>query len=194
VKIFAYCCQSFRDATRRAAGVIPLTSPPVDAATFGVWQLEGNDFIWFDLHGEPGLRWWLGDNWIVALTAAQVREVDLGGAVVFAVNCYLADEDSPMLEALLDAGARYVVGGTGRNWAGQRTLFGAGLLGMRFLYLMSQGRDPLHSLALAKRWMRLGMAMQRVMGKSGKVMAAKDALTFRAYYRNTDRQDLRIGG
>jgi hypothetical protein len=54
---------------------------------------------------------------------------------------------------------------------------------MRFVYLMSQGRDPLHALALAKRWMRLGMAMQRVMGKMGKVAAAEDALKFRAYYR-----------
>lgn len=189
MKVFAYCCASFAEVTRQAAGVTPMLSPPVDAGSFDPVWLEGWDVLWFDLHGEVGTPWWWGDERLVALTAEQIRQADLGGTVVFAVSCHLADEGSLMLEALLDAGARYVIGGQGRNWGGRRTLFGAGLLGMRLVQLMDRGMDALEALAMAKRWLRLGIAANAVMGKRGKVMAAKDALGFRAFYRDTDRED-----
>jgi len=184
MRILAYCCERFAESTRQAAGVKPITCPPVDCASFDLRQLEGQDFIWFDLHGEPGAAWWLGDDGSVAMTAAQLREVDLGGAIVFAVNCYLADDNSPMLDALLEAGARYVVGGSGRNWGGERTLMGAGLLGMRFRQLLEREWDPMVGLAVAKQWLMLSAAADQVMGKGRKTLAAKDALEFRAFYRH----------
>lgn len=181
--VVAYCCASFAESTRRAAGVEPLTSPPLDAGIFDMHVLEGQDVLWFDLHGEPGAAWWFGDGGLVALTAGQIVKTNLRGTVVFAINCYLADDNSPMLDALLTAGARYVIGGRGCNWGGQRTLMGAGLLGMRVLMLLERGRDPLKALTLAKRWLMLKLVMDRCRGKTRRASAAQDALGFRAYYR-----------
>lgn len=158
-------------------------SPPVDCCSLDLRMLEEQDLLYFDLHGEPGASWWRGDDGLIALTDAQIRSVDLRGAIVFAVNCYLADEASPMLEALLDAGARFVVGGQGRNWAGKRTLMGAGLLGLRFRRMLERDWEPMVALAVAKRWLKLLAAADRVMGKGEKAAAAQDALAFRAFYR-----------
>jgi len=166
--------------TRKAAGVNPLTSPPFTArnihSTFQ--KLTGCDLLYFDLHGQPGEACWLGDDHTIALSAAQLREVNLTGSIVFALGCYLADQDSPMLDALLDAGARYVVGGAGENWAGRRSLFGASLLGLWFRRLLAWRVPPLTALALAKKRVKWGM-----MDKASKRLAAKDTLQFRAYYR-----------
>ena len=178
MRVFAYCCASFEDVTRKAAGVAPLCSPPVTATSVDLHDLEECDLIYFDLHGHPLQPFWWGDGRTVALTAQQIREVNLNGAIVFALTCYLADEDSPMLDALLDAGARYVIGGDGKNWAGQRSLFGAGLLGLWFRRLLAWGIPPLKALAWAKKRVEWGM-----IDKASKRLAAKDTLQFRAYYR-----------
>lgn len=185
MKTFAFCCASFAEVTERAAGVTPLTSPPVDAGTFNPTWLEGYDLLWFDLHGQPGAGWWMGDDRLIAVTAGQIRDANLGGAIVFALNCYLADEGSPMLDALLDAGARYVIGGDGRNWAGQRALHGAAILGMRFVEGLREGQDPLRALALAKRRVRLSMVRDWLLRRGKRITAAKDTLAFRAYYRRS---------
>lgn len=183
MRTFAYCCASFLEATRKAAGVEPRLSPPTSMASFDLAWLEGRDLLYFDLHGQPGAEYWLGDHGIIALTAKQVRSVDLGGAVVFAVNCHLADEDSPMLDALLDAGARYVIGGDGRNWAGTRGVYGASEVGMWMRRMMVVGYNPLRALALAKRIVRAKMPVDEYLGHKGRVFAADDALGFRAYER-----------
>lgn len=165
--------------TRKAAGIRPLLSPPVTASDLAPSDLGGYDLLYFDLHGHPLQPFWRGDGRAVALTAQQVHAADLSGAIVFALTCYLADEGSPMLDALLDAGARYVVGGDGKNWAGsRRELFGAGLLGLWFRRLLAWGVPPLNALALAKKRVKWGM-----IDKASKRLAAKDALQFRAYYR-----------
>ena len=191
MNIFAYCAASFREVTRRAAGVEPLTCPPASAEFFELTWLEGYDFLYFDLHGEPGATFWCGDDGIVALTAPQVLGADLGGAIVFATNCYLADEDSPMMDALLEAGARYVIGGQGPNWAGQCTMYGASLLGLRFRQLLQRRLDPLRAITLAKRWVRLGQAANRILGHKSLSQAAEDTLAFRVYYRREmdERED-----
>jgi len=147
--------------------------------------------LYFDLHGRPGAGFWHGDDGIVALTAEQVRSVDLGGAVVFALNCYLADSCSPMMDSLLDAGASYVIGGDGQNWAGTSSaLYGASLLGLWFRRLFMIGVPPLKALAVAKRaiwWqLRLGRRLEgaaRGMGTKARIEAAQDTLMFRAYYK-----------
>jgi len=178
MRVFAYCCASFEDITRKAAGVEPLLSPPVSALSFNPCDLAGCDLLYFDLHGRPGQSYWWGDKRTIALTAMQIREADLRGTIIFALSCYLADSNSPMLDALLDAGARYVIGGAGKNWAGgRRSMLGAGLLGLWFRRLLSWGMPPLKALAWAKQRVRLS-AMKR-----GKRLAAKDTLGFRAYYR-----------
>jgi hypothetical protein len=191
MRVLAYCAKSFEQATQQAAGVAPLTSPPLTAALFDPLLLSGHDLIYFDLHGGAGDAWWYGawkeNNFTyltVALTADQVRRARLGGAVVFALNCHLADRGSPMLDALLAAGARYVIGGDGRNWAGKtRSLFGASLLGLWFRRGMEMGLDPLRALGLAKRRVRLSLAVNRALRRTGMAEAAADTLAFRAYYR-----------
>ena len=185
MRIFAYCAASFVDSTRRAAGVPPLTCPPVNVATFDPAWLAGRDLIYFDLHGEPGRPYWAGDQGQFALRVEQVRRAHLDGAIVFAVSCYLADTDSPMLDALLRAGARYVVGGDGRNWEGPRAqaMYGAGLLGQWFRRGMQAGLDPLRALGLAKRRLRLSLTLNRVIRSQAVASAARDTLAFRAYER-----------
>ena len=169
----------------------PVTSPPVDSTTFDIGQLEGRDLIYLDLHGMPGDQKWFGqsgeegglDRHVVALTAYQVKSVCLYDAVVFAATCHLADSNSPMLDALLDAGARYVIGGEGVNWNGLHNPIGAGLLGQWFRRGMQIGGDPLKALVFAKDRVRLSLLWYKVRGMKVHALAARDALAFRAYER-----------
>lgn len=178
MRILAYCDRRYRAATEKAVGrgATLLTSPPLDSRTLSPDMLEGYDLLYFDLHGTPGEGVWYGDG-TVALLAEQLRVADLSGSVVFALNCYLADEDSPMLDALLAAGARLVIGGDGINWGGRRRLIGAGRLGLWFRRLMVRGLAPLHALAVAKVFLRWGVRNRE---------AIKDTLAFRAYYRRQE--------
>lgn len=98
-----------------------------------------------------------------------------------------------MLDALLAAGVKYVIGGDGRNWAGERSVYGASLLGLWFRRLFTRGLDPLRALALAKKRVRADMAVSRfwewfdkrpyLPGQVRRAEAARDTLGFRAYYR-----------
>jgi len=181
MRVFAYCDRSFAQGMRRVAGVKPVTCPPMTAETFEPHWLEDRELILIDLHGEPGeAAWYAIDDagsvprCIDALRAEQIRQADLGNAIVFAASCYLADEDSPMLDALLDAGARYVIAAPGENYAGRRRLMGASLLGYIFRLALERGRHPLKALAVAKRWLRWW---------PGRDAVEADTLEFRAYYR-----------
>lgn len=188
--VFAYCCESFREATRRAAGVEPVTCPPASVEDFEPGWLENRDLLYFDLHGAPGEGFWCGDGGIVALTAAQIAQVPLNNTIVFAANCYLADEDSPMMDALLEAGARYVIGGDGMNWAGQRRLYGASLLGLAIRQMMAAGIDPLTALTIGKKRLMLQLAGSKLLQRQDLAEAARDTLAFRAYYRReTDDEE-----
>ena len=180
MKVFAYCAMSFAESTRRAAGVMPTCCPPVSAANFDPAWLEGRDLLYFDLHGWPGEAVWAGDLMMPALTARQILEADLDGALVFASNCYLAEDDSPMLDALLEAGASMVVGGDGLNYGGHRVVFGAPLLGQWFRRLVRLGLPPLLALAWAKQRVRLDLRGEHA-------AAAQDALAFRAYVKKGAR-------
>lgn len=189
MRVWAYCCQSFEKTTRRAAGVDPLTCPPVDAGEFDPQRLEGPepgtpwDLIYLDLHGQSGDTAWYGDDWLPALTEEQVRTVDLGGAVVFAINCYLADDDSPMMDALLDAGARYVIGGPGLNYGGVSSMIGASMLGQRFRQFYAILRDPLRALTIAKTVVRAQGSISSAIGRTRIEEADEDTLEFQAFYR-----------
>jgi hypothetical protein len=154
MRVLAYCCASYRLSVRRAAGVEPLLCPPAGADTFDPAWLSGQDLIYVKLHGMPGQGFWYGDDWVTALSAAQVRGADLGGAVVFVTNCYLPE--SPMLDALRVAGARAIVGGSGQNYAGKTRVFGADLLGLIFRQLLAVGLGPESALRMAKARLRLG--------------------------------------
>ena len=174
MKVFAYCSKSAEESTRRAAGVEPVTCPPTKAAAFETAWLEGQDFIYFDLHGAPGSTEWRGDKRTIALRETQIRAADLGGAVVFATNCHLGDADSPMLVALLDAGASYVVAGDGLNWAGAQSVIGAARLG-QFFRIALAFMDPRRALTAAK------MGVQRLSLRNRGMV--QDTLGFKLFYR-----------
>ena len=161
----------------------PLTSPPLVAAMFEPHWLEVHDLLYFDLHGGPGDPHWYGDDGTVALTTSEISRADLGGAVVFASNCHLADEGSPTLDALLAAGARYVIGGDGRNWGSERALYGAHLLGLWIRRLLAREADPLWALTIAKRRLGLQLTTERLLKRKDHEHAARDTLGFRAYHR-----------
>lgn len=188
MRVFAYCAKSFEGSTRKAAGVRPHTCPPLFADAFDIRLLDGASLLYLDLHGLPGTAEWLGDDGLVALRADQIKGADLHGAIVFALNCHLADDDSPMLDALLDAGAQYVIGGDGENYGGKASPKWAGLLGLWFRRLLP-ALGPLDALALAKMRVRLDGYKARLsdfLGKRGRVShtkAIEDTLGFRAYYR-----------
>lgn len=180
MEVFAYCAKQFERSAQKASGVKPLTCPPVDSTYLEAFPhyLEGNDFIYFDLHGRPGAPYWLGDDGHFALNARQLGKIDLSGAVVFATNCYLGNDDSPMLDALLAAGAKYVIAGSGPNFAPARSLaFGAGLLGLWVRRFLTLGMGVSTALSLAKK--RVGLT--GIVNKQ----VARDTVDFHLFTRRT---------
>lgn len=153
MRVFAYCAASFEKSVRRAAGVPPLLSPPCGLTAFNPHVLEGYDLLYFKLHGLPGQPYWYGDHWLTALSADQVSQADLSGAVVFVANCYLPE--SPLLQALLDAGAKAVVGGPGQNYGRPHSVDGADLLGLYFRYCLQLKLPTKVALTFAKHRLRL---------------------------------------
>lgn len=174
----AYCCAEYAEATQRAAGVVPRLSPPVISSTLPRGWFDGYDFVYFDLHGKPGAPAWYNNADQVALTADYLARSDLRGAVVFAVNCYLGDVDSPMLEALLQAGAVYVIGGAGPNYAGRRAPAWAAALGRWVRVGLSLGLTPPRALGWAKRLVKHGA------GRDHKTELV-DTLQFKAFYKGS---------
>lgn len=134
MKIVAYVARRYEHVTRRVLGTcgVILTCPPLHDADFEPALLSGYDLVVFNLHGFPNSPAWLGgdriDEGVPALKAATLAECDLGGAGVFAINCHLGDEDSPMRVALIEAGAGWIVSGAGVNYAGWRAPVGADVL------------------------------------------------------------------
>lgn len=182
MRVLAYSAASFKNSARQAAGVEPLTCPPFDANHLPGGVFEGYDLLYFDLHGLPGLDYWFEEvtngqgmtTRIKALTAEQIKQMNLKDAVIFATNCHLGDEDSPMLDALLDAGAAYVIGGPGKNWANRNTLSGAAALGQFLRLGLEWGFDTLQALSWAKK-------VLPTLSHIGDELA--DTLEFKAYTR-----------
>lgn len=148
----AYCAASFARSVQKASGVEPLLCPPLTTKSFPVHKLEVAQFLYFKLHGLPDQPYWYGDDWVTALSVEQLTAVSLKDAVVFVANCYLPE--SPMLEALLKAGAAAVVGGSGPNFAKTGEVYGADLLGYWFRRLTALGVVPKYALMGAKSRLR----------------------------------------
>ena len=195
MRVFAYCAESMAESVDKASGVVPLTCPPMKLEYFDARWLAGADgghpydLLYFKLHGLPGKPYWYGDNWVTALSAAQLQGIDLGGAVVFVANCHLvADGDlsqdelssksglaTPMLSALLDAGASAVIGGPGVNYARSKSVDGADLLGQAFRRGLAMGLSTATAFSLA---------MFRLRAKVRKDATIRDTLEFRIFTRD----------
>ena len=162
LSVWAYCDARFERATRQAAGVTPLTCPPATAATFDPSVLQGQELLYFDLHGDQGKDWWYGlinygmvRERIPALYADQVRGLDLHGVTVFAATCHAGDPGNPMAQAFMDAGA-VVIAGEGENYGPPGgKLYGAPLLGMWLRRSLERGWGVSKALTMARLIVRL---------------------------------------
>jgi hypothetical protein len=174
MQTFAYCAASFRQSVATAAGVDPLLSPPTVAESFSPLALEGYDLLYFKLHGLPDECYWYGDRWVTALRADQILAANLTGTVVFAANCHLNAHQGPMLHALLDAGARAVIAGSGTNYAMSSRVYAADLLGLWVRRALQLHASPPLALALARA--RLALIPRQD-------LATRDAMNFRIFTR-----------
>lgn len=173
MKIVAYCDRRYEVATRAAvgAGALVLTCPPV----YGVDLLRHAeafaqaDLIYFNLHGVPGRPVWYTSDRQVALTADQLRALDLAQATIYLVNCYAG---GGLLDVLKELNPRAVIGGFGQNLGGLERLAGADLLGLWFRRWLNVGLAPALALTAAKTRLRLSAQMPSVM----------DALQFEVLY------------
>jgi hypothetical protein len=180
MRVFALCASSFVESARQASGVEPLASPPLTAADFDPALLAGHDFIYLDLHGGPDDPHWYGDAG-PAVTAEQLRQAQLGGAVVFATNCDLGDAVSPMLDALLAAGASCVIAGAGTNYAGTTQATDAAALGQNFRAQLELGLHPVAALERAKRQTGLQALLRGEFLLRGGLRDIVKTLEFRAF-------------
>jgi hypothetical protein len=182
MRTLAICAAGFEKSVRKAAGVQPLLSPPLLLATFQPQTLEGYDFIYFKLHGLANQPYWYGDHWGTAMSAEQISQADLSGAVVFVANCHLYEIDpvtrrprpGPMLDALLSARAGAILGGPGENYGRLRGVHGADALGRTFRRCLGLHVSPQTAFKIAKARLRLNPR---------KDAATRDALQFRLFHR-----------
>jgi hypothetical protein len=181
MRVMAYCCQSFKRAVKRAAGVEPITCPPLDANMIDTRDLEGYDLLYLDLHGQPDDTAWYGDDQDVALTCEQVEKMNLRGTVVFAANCYLGDENAPMMAALMQAGAKCVIAAPGKNYGGKKNLTGSSSLGHWFRVFFGLKKDPDWALKTAKNALKAERAASSISGSKKLSDAIDDTLEFRAF-------------
>jgi hypothetical protein len=155
MRTIAFCCRSTARITQRAAGVEKaLTSPPVTVDTFTPAMIQGADLLYLKLHGIPHQPYLYGDCFTTACSAEQIESCDLAGCVVFAAVCHLPE--TPLLQALFQAGARAVIAGHGSNYAAKSRVYGADKLGMLTRRLLRLHVPPHVAFRLAKARMARG--------------------------------------
>jgi hypothetical protein len=173
MNIVAYCDRRYEQATRGAVGgsALLLTCPPASGADLARYapEIAQADLIYFNLHGVPGRAEWYTSERQVALTAAQLRALDLTRATVYLVNCYAG---GGLLDVLKELKPRAIIGGFGENLGGLERLAGADLLGLWFRRWLALGLTPAASLKAAKTRLRLSAQMPSV----------QDALHFEVLY------------
>ncbi len=165
MRVFAYCTLTAREAVEKATGVRPLTSPPMLAQHFDPQRMEGYDLLYFRLHGFEDIPdTWFGEDGrgphlplalraaaikrYPAMTASQLDDVDLGGAVVVIANCYGAD--SPLVAGFYQAGAAAVIAGSGPNLAAAQQVVGTDALVQALIAAMNWGFGVRRALILAR--------------------------------------------
>jgi len=146
-----YClaAQSLARSAAAMSGVdTPHTSPPLTLETFDPKALTSHAFVYFKLHGLAGQPFWYGDGGITAVSAEQLAACDLRGAHVFAACCFTLD--SPMIEALRQTGAAWIVAGAGFNYAGVDVLAGIDVIGQQWQRLIAGGTEPGKAFRMAQ--------------------------------------------
>jgi len=163
LNVYALCPASQRWAVAQAAGVAPLTSPPLrlgtrQAAGLDPGLLEGRDLLYLALHGLPGEPYWYGDGAMTALSTAAFRgahdgrPLALRNTVVFVASCHFTE--GPFFAALLACRPRALIAGSGENYARSLSLVGPHLLGYYLRRALEAGLLPRLALEVAKARLR----------------------------------------
>lgn len=139
--IIAYCCRSWAVSSFLTVGVRPKTSPPLDAQTLDPTVLVAR-IIYIRLHGITGQPYLYGDNYITALTAEQVRKLDLSGSLVFLEGCH----SDTMAQAFLDAKAQSVTGCTETTYGKLWLLGPSSVVGRHWLQAIKAGKSAQEAL------------------------------------------------
>lgn len=171
MKVLAYCTLPSKKVVAEAAGVEPVTSPPLTIQDFDPAQLSGADIVYFRLHGLrliPGRMFGESEtgDLVAAIGQEQIEQADLSGAIVILANCYGAE--SPMVESFYKAGAATVIAGSGQNYASKERVTGVDLLARWIIGGLREGL-ALH-LAIATAKARLALSAFRY--------ASRDTLEF----------------
>lgn len=173
MRTLALCSYEYERWVKKAAGVQPILSPPFNAEVFKPSIFQSYDLLYIKLYGLENQPYWVNKQDRIVLDAEQVGSLNLKGTTVFVANCYLPD--SPMLAALLQAGAKAVVGGDGFNYFRKSKLAGADLLGLNFRRALQMGLSPKKALAVAKAPLKF----KERRGKADKV--TMDTLAFKVW-------------
>lgn len=161
MNIVAICAESFAVATTAVVKVKPLSSPPLFDSSFDPALIGNPDLLYIHLHGLPNDPALIGDLG-VAVTAEQLRSCNLKGTIVLVLSCFVGTIGHPVLEALLDAGARYVVAAPGENYAGKSTVIGADVLAREFITWLDMKVVCKVALRLAKLRVRSEVDMHHL--------------------------------
>jgi len=180
VKIVAYCAQTWEIATTKTLDVVVgekklYTSPPLDYSNINMKEMEDCSILVFNLHGMPRNPMWFGsgpNGMTLAIRDDMFNGLDLSKAIVIAENCFGEDpdtpeEDSPMTTAIVKAGAKAIVGGTGLNYGGSYTSIGSDIIAKWTIWGLQKGWTVKWSLMVAKLRMLLDLSL-----------AARDAKRF----------------
>lgn len=198
----AFSCYSHRWAVAHAAGVEPLTCPPLRWGApakpcaagpgaphlhpdtyFDPGRLADHDLLYFALHGFPDQPYWYGDDYLTALSVDAFDGLDLRSTVVFVACCHFTE--GPFLEAIQACKPKMIIGGGGQNFARRYALVGPHLLGYLFRNAYQTGLTAEASFALAKQGVKMrARAAPKLRHHKTDLedqAANKDALRFKAY-------------
>ena len=108
--------------------------------------MENSRLIYIRLHGFQDQPYLYGDpGFPTALTARQVREMELPGSLVFLEGCY----GYQFGRAFVDAGARAVVGCDRPTWGRRWRMGPSSVVGREWLRQIRQGRHYTRALEAA---------------------------------------------
>lgn len=132
MRTYALAARRFWLSTAFAAGARPrVASPGLDAR-----EMDGADLVYICVHGLHGQPYWYDDTFATVLSAEQLRQARIPGAIVYLAGCYGI---GPMSEALLEAGAAAVVADRDINFSGFWLPLGSNALGRLFVKELKAG-------------------------------------------------------
>jgi hypothetical protein len=135
-----------------------ITCPPLSLEDMVPQLFERQDLLYFNLHGVPSQPYYYGDDWVTAISADLIRKASLASCGVFLGACF-TNRQHPMVRALFDAGAAYIVGGDGPNYGSGSSLIGSDLLGKWFVTFLRLGLGPDRALAAAKLRLKISLRL-----------------------------------